>query len=431
MSVTAPPRPPSPDRSNEPLDREEIEALVEALIEEARRETRRRRRRYWAVAALVTFVGVVALLEGGAASQTAPPAVSAQPNAATRPGTSSIAFVRGDLGPPCRPMSSCARGLYVMNADGTGLRRLTRNATLAAGADPIWSPDGRKLVFVKRPPRSGATCGPAGRCKDEIYVIHADGTGLRRLTRNTVKDFRPVWSPDGGKIAFVRVRGNQTANIYVMNADGSGQRRLTPTLRRSPWVELAWSPDWTKIAFIASASYRGAGDIFVMNADGSGLRNVTNTVTTSFDFAWSPDGRRIAYLDYEGLHGPSASAPLYVVNADGTGKRRLTGPLMVDLGPPSWSLDGQTIAFTGRGGDIYTVHADGTGLRKLTRGPGWDVEADWSPDGRHIAFASSRDDPAHRTYDLFVMNTDGSGQQNLTHTPDVSELGVSWAPARR
>ena len=61
MSVTAPPRPPRPDRPNEPLDREEIEALVEALIEEARRETRRRHRRYWAVAALVTFVGVVAL----------------------------------------------------------------------------------------------------------------------------------------------------------------------------------------------------------------------------------------------------------------------------------------------------------------------------------------------------------------------------------
>ena len=88
MSVTAPPRPPPPDRSNEPLEREEIEALVEALIEEARRETRRRRRRYWAVAALVTFVGVVVLtlLEGGAASQTASPAVSAQSNAATRAG---------------------------------------------------------------------------------------------------------------------------------------------------------------------------------------------------------------------------------------------------------------------------------------------------------------------------------------------------------
>src|SRR5262249_46005534 len=232
--------------------------------------------------------------------------------------------------------------------------------------------------------------------------------------------------PDGRRIAFTRDRNRQIVNIYVMNADGSGQRRLTPRLRRHPWIELAWSPDWKKIAFAGSANLLGRADIFVMNADGSGLRNVTDAVTTSFDFAWSPDGRRIAYLDYLGLVG--SSTPLYVVNVDGTGKRRLTGPLMVDLGPPSWSPDGRTIAFTGRGGDIYTVHADRTGLHKLTHGPGWDVGARWSPDGRQIAFLSGRDDPTHGTLDLFVMNADGSKQRNLTHTPDVSELGASWAP---
>jgi Tol biopolymer transport system component len=246
------------------------------------------------------------------------------------------------------------------------------------------------------------------------------------LTRNAVFDGDPVWSPDGRGIAFTRDRDRQTVNIYVMNADGSGQRRLTPTLRRRPWIELAWSPDWKKIAFVGSDL--GAPDIFVINADGSGLLNVTNTVTTSFDFVWSPDGRRIAYLE-----GSPGGAPLTVVNADGTGKHPLTGPVMVDLGLPSWSPDGRTIAFTGRGGTgrggIYTVHADGTGLRKLTHGPGGNVDPRWSPDGRRILFFSFRDDPAHRASDLFVMNADGSGQRNLTHTPGVSELGASWAPA--
>ena len=422
MTISAPPRLRSPGRGapeSKPLGRDEIEALVEALIEEARRETRRRHRRYWAIAALVTFVGAVVLilLDGGAASQTAAPGVSAQSNGAARAGTLRIAFVRGDLGPPCRPVGSCDNELYVMNADGTGAKRLTRNPGLGG---PAWSPNGRKLVFAKRPQRSGAACRPASRCHDEIYVINADGSELRRLTRNAVADNNPVWSPDGRRIAFVRDRDRQTVNIYVMNADGSDQRRLTPTVRRRPWVGLEWSPDWKKIAFIASGGPLGRPDIFVMNADGSDLRNVTNTVTTSFDFAWSPDGRRIAYLE-----GSPGGAPLTIVNADGSGRHPLTGPLMVDLGSPSWSPDGRTIAFTG-GSVLYTVHADGTGLRKLTHGPGWNVDPRWSPNGRRILFMSGRDGPGT---DLFVMNADGSGERNLTHTPGVSELGASWAPS--
>jgi Tol biopolymer transport system component len=433
MTVSTPPRPPSPARvtpDSERLNRDEIEALVEALIEEARRETRRRHRRYWAVAVLLAFVGVgvLALLEGGAASQTASPAVSAQSSAATRAGTSRIAFVRGDLGPPCRHVDNCDHGLYVINADGTRLRRLTRNAAFGPGpsADSVWSPDGRKLVFVKRVKRGGAPCRPVGRCDNEIYVMNADGTDQRRLTRNAVTDGSPVWLPDGKRIGLVRsVRDSKGRSsrdeMYVMNADGSDQRRLTLLPPRAGGLKL--SPDAEKIAFVAPAGPRGAADIFVINTDGSGLRNVTNTVTTSFDFTWSPDGRRIAYL--EGDPSP-AGGPLYVVNADGTGKQRLMHTVVVDLGLPSWSPDGRTIAYTG-GSVIYSVHANGTGLRKLTHGPGWNVDPRWSPDGRRILFLSFRDGSG--TTDVFVMNADGSGQRNLTNTPGVSELAASWAPS--
>lgn len=422
MTVSAPPPPPTPSRTapeSKPLEREEIEALVEALIEEARRETRRRHRQYWALAALVALVGavVLVLLQRGPASHTASPALSARVGAGGL-GTSRIAFLRGD--PPFNgPAASNRLELDVIDGDGSGLRRLAH----ISGRAPVWSPDGRKLVFGKQPRRRGEACRPAGLCKDEIYVINADGTGLQRLTRNASVDGHPTWSPDGRRIAFTRDRDEFTANIYVMNADGSGQRRLTQELTRRPWVEVAWSPDWKEIAFVDSGAL-GALDIFVINADGSGLRNVTNTWTTSFDLAWSPDGRRIAFLD-----GPVDGAPLTVVNADRTGKQRLTGLLMVDLGRPSWSPDGRTIAFIGRSGvageAIYTVHADGTRLRKLTHG----LDPEWSPDGRHIVFLSSRDDPTHRTTDLFVMNADGSGQRNLTHTPGVSEFSASWAPS--
>ena len=105
----------------------------------------------------------------------------------------------------------------------------------------------------------------------EIYVINADGSGERRLTRNPGNDFGSAWSPDGRKIAFGRGAGGHSEQIYVMNADGSGQRRLTRLAAYNS--VLAWLPDG-KIAFV---SFHGPNDfeIYVMNADGSGLRNLT------------------------------------------------------------------------------------------------------------------------------------------------------------
>ena len=113
-----------------------------------------------------------------------------------------------------------------MNADGSGQRRLTRNARARHGA-PAWSPDGRKIAFGRD--RDGSN--------DEIYVINADGSGQRRLTQS---GRQPLWSPDGQKIAFTSKR-NGNDDIYVMNPDGSGQRNLTRNPARVD-DSLAWSP---------------------------------------------------------------------------------------------------------------------------------------------------------------------------------------------
>ena len=146
--------------------------------------------------------------------------------------------------------------IYVMNADGSAQENLTRQP--ASDSHPSWSPDGRKLVFVSR--RDG---------NSEIYVMNADGSGLRNLTRTPSDDLDPAWSPDGRAIAFVqkkcmpRPRDPRCATayetyLYVVNADGSGLRRLTT--RRAHLFNPSWSADGKTIRY----------GRYLVNADGSG-----------------------------------------------------------------------------------------------------------------------------------------------------------------
>ena len=399
MTVSAPPRPPAPEaRDIEPLDRDEITALVDALIEEARREQRRRHRRYWALAALAVFVGAVVLilLDGGAASQTASPAVSARLNAPAQAGTSTIAFTsapRPDLG-------QGTNALYVVNADGTEKRLLSRRVWW--GSHATWSPDG-KMIAV-----------------DGLF-INADGSGQRNIGVTRERGLDPVWSPDGKKIAFVSGRDVKCrGEIYVMNADGRGLRRLT----RNGLADAMpmWSPNGTRIAFlrfsVPPACGGWAGDpgpnVYVMNADGSGQRRLARGMPS----AWSPDGQRIAFTT---AHEPG----MFVMNADGSGQRRLN---TVSFNSATWSPDGQKILFVrarpgtrAKVNDIYVMNADGSRQRKLTE-RGHDPR--WSPDGTKISFVSNRDG----NNEIYVMNADGSGQVNVSQSPDRDDRSPVWSP---
>jgi Tol biopolymer transport system component len=137
---------------------------------------------------------------------------------------------------------------------------------------PAWSPDGRKLAFVSR--RDG---------NSEIYVMNADGSDQRNLTRHAASDQSPAWSPDGQSIAFVSRRSG-LAEIHVMNADGSDQRNLRVRVGRDSG--LGWSPDGRKIAFTA-----GSTEVYVVNADGSGRRQLTRSPWANWFAGWSPGPR--------------------------------------------------------------------------------------------------------------------------------------------
>ncbi len=267
--------------------------------------------------------------------------------------------------------------------------------------------NGNKILFTRN----------CWECKEGIFVMNADGTGVGQLTDHPFSvqqpilsngDYDPVWSPDGNKIAFERISDSCCwSAIFVMNADGTGIQQLTNN--DSTGSDPMWSPDGTKIAFTSDRD--GRWNIFVVNADGTGLEQLTNNDSTDSDPVWSPDGTKIAFEQGPGI---------FVMNADGTGIEQLTDPRRPKShdrdSDPVWSPDGTKIAFEGLRGStfatwgpygdtqIFVMNADGTGVKQLTDNDHWSEDPLWSPDGTKIAFNGLPD--GH--LEMFVMNADGS-----------------------
>jgi Tol biopolymer transport system component len=162
--------------------------------------------------------------------------------------------------------------IYVVNVDESKARNLSQSPS-SHEFSPAWSPDGRTIAFVSD-----------GDGNEEIYAMDADGDNQRNLMTHPLSDggvgrFALLWSPNGRTVAFTTNRDRNrpapgrkvTYEIYLMNADGSGPRRLT----RTPEDEylIAWSPDGKRLAFQRAPS-KPRWAFFLMNADGSGVKKV-------------------------------------------------------------------------------------------------------------------------------------------------------------
>ena len=199
--------------------------------------------------------------------------------------------------------------VFVMNADGTGTRRLT--STSGDEGHPTWSPDGKRIAFSRGAP-------------GDLYVMNADGSSVRPIADGPADETQPAWSPDGRSIAYVsRTPGTQAQELWVMRADGSEPRRLTRLAATSS--SPAWSPDGTRLAF---STNNGANpfDIYFVVVDGKGLQRVTMTPDDTFDPAWSPDGTTIAF---------SEGGSIFSVESQGD-PRMLTSPSGNDSSP-AWN----------------------------------------------------------------------------------------------
>ena len=169
----------------------------------------------------------------------------------------------------------------------------------------------------------------------------------------------------------------------------------------SPATTTAPVP-WATLAF--SRSEIAGGGLYV-----AGRGRTRLVIPSATEPAWSPDGRRLAYL----APGAGGAADVFVADADGSNRGRLTATDL-DEASPTWAPDGRRLAIE-REGFIVVVRADGTELRSLTRG----TEPAWSPGGQRIAFSAGGD--------LFVVRASGGQPKRLTSTP-ASETSPAWAP---
>jgi Tol biopolymer transport system component len=253
---------------------------------------------------------------------------------------------------------------------------------------------------------------------DDIWMVHADGFGLERLTTNPAHDFDPTLSPDGKRIAFRSERDGNN-EVYVMGADGSAQHDVSND-PKDDWGPT-WSPDG-KVLWNCARDLTVGFRACVADPDGTGLHLIPIDMYVEYQ-AWSPDGTKIAFMapGSSGFSGNDPNYDIFVVDADGSGLKQLTDSPGQD-GFPSWSPDGTKLAFsstrddcsnseaqncrtTGDIGPYHTVHvmnADGSDQHRISLRFGMFV--DWSPDGNYLVFSPG----------LNVIRPDGTG---LTKIP--------------
>jgi WD40 repeat protein len=303
--------------------------------------------------------------------------------------------------------------LYSMNPDGSGLRTLRRHD---GDSWPVWSPDGGRIAF------SGGSDG------DTVMVMNADGTGARALGFGGT----PAWSPDGATIVFAN------GGLWTIGADGSGLSQLTGTPDGAP----AWSPDGGSIVFSRFDSDTGQDHLWKMDADGGNQVQLTNDALSDLYADWSPNGTRVVFERSD----RSGKSQIVVMNADGTSQSTLTS--VGQNANPTWSPNGALIGFDStRGSGLWTMHPDGSSQSRVTT-TREAREFDWQASnltlrasaqlisfGRSVTVTAHL--PAHATTanpTVSIYRTPLGGSRTLVASGPVNAAGdfaVTTAPGKR
>ena len=259
---------------------------------------------------------------------------------------------------------------------------------------------------------------------DDVFVTHADGGDVTDLTSSSeADDIDPAISPNGRQIAFLSDRGGAATNfVYVMNADGTGVRKLGGGgfEQASP----TWSPDGKKIAFSrCSHEQEGGGQctsaqIATISPNGRNLKVLTKgatTVTVDADPTWSPNGKTIVFQ----RRADFGYVTLWSITADGKKLKRLLDDQSQLDHSPSFSPSGKQVVYatdTDGNESLYLINASGGNVHKLldevtdpddpgAQGEGAESPA-FAPSGHRIVYVASGD--------LWVVGLDGANPTQLT-----------------
>jgi TolB protein len=297
------------------------------------------------------------------------PTIMPEPSAV---GATGVPTVSSQDGPTGHIVFTCqiykvqaAEQICIMNADGTGYRRLTTEDDIRHFY-PSLSPDGSKVLYS------------AFREKNvyEIYSYDLEDGSVDRLTNRSGVLTAPEYSPDGQRIVYTRwAPSSEKYQIVTMEKNGNNADNI-------PFVEgwdPTWSPDGKQILFASDRN--GPVQLFVMRNDGKNLHQVSNLPAIRGRSDWSPDGQYIVTYSGEAWH-----RELYIMNADGSEARQLS-PSGGNSQGPSFSPDGNWVAFTAyfdkysdiHGCEIYIIRTDGTDLRRLTNNDYCDYQPRWGP----------------------------------------------------
>jgi len=293
-------------------------------------------------------------------------------------------------------------GIVSVRRDGLGRRLVARG-----GTQPSYSPDGRRIAFL--------------RSQNRLWVARADGERARRVTPRDWLVGEHTWSPAGTRLAFERNFVNSGGSaLYTVMPDGTGLQRLLKSPLGIELSEGAWSPNGKALVY-DQTSITGRTLVRFVRAG-----QITTLARPAFGATWSRRG----LVAYTTMPAGGGLDQVCVTRPDPAATRRCIGFADAAVSDPTWSPDGRRlmVMYTPQGGgqaEIWIVRPDGT---VLTRAPRGSVFPIWSPDGSRLAFSEARfaGEPRLEFEDLWVMHLDGSVKRRLVRGGQVNS--PDWQP---